>query len=112
MVGEVFASQTDEGLIVYSFFDENSVFGANGSLLLFGKLIPLIVESDGKVILNGSLRVTGKNTGELFLFLLGKLSVKIGFSCRRQSIFGIEPGNEFFSKKLVGSIDVRDVSQS
>ena len=62
LVVEVFTPEANMERIIYSFFQQDPFFGTNGGRLLFGKLVPLVIKSDGEVILDRSLRVTGENT--------------------------------------------------
>ena len=63
LVVEVFTPETNMKRTIYSFFQQDSFFGTNGGRLFFAKLIPLIIKSDGEVILDSSLRVTGISRG-------------------------------------------------
>src|SRR3989344_7853649 len=61
LVVEVFAPKTDLQRAIYSFFQQYFFFGTNSGWLLFGKLVPLVVKSDSKVILDRSFGLAREN---------------------------------------------------
>ena len=64
LVVEILTPQSDEDGVVSSLFDYNLVFSANRHLLFPGKLIPLVFETEGKVILDRPLSLLGQDTKE------------------------------------------------
>src|SRR3989338_1687758 len=63
LVVEIFSPKTNLQRAIYSFFQQYPFFGTNSGWLLFAKLVPLVIESDGEIILDHSLGLTRENTG-------------------------------------------------
>ena len=110
LVVEAFISKPDMERTICSFLKQNSLFRADGGWLFLAKLVPLVIESDGEIILDCSLRLTGKNSWQLSFLLLAELAMEIGFPPWLNRVFVVKPRQKFFFKEAVGSWHIRDVS--
>ena len=101
---EIFATEAEADCAVGALFNGDDILFADSDRLSFSQLVPMGVETDSPIILYGSFRLFGKNTGEVLVLCGCQGSMKILWRSWCNGKPPVEVRNERSVKEFVRSL--------